>query len=173
MFSPGTFAAACLKCGGLGSLREPELEKLIVNPAVPICGGAMHSPGYYPRGYLCTPGTGGYAMLQALAAKHGFDPATTPWNEMTDAARHAFLYGDPEPMDAVFKERTREIRWKGVFTELSHWDAGGLYTRGVMCPSCAGLRLRPEFLAVTLNGWNRHQLHNAPLVELEKWCSTK
>src|SRR5205085_2183250 len=84
MFSPGTFAAACRKCGGLGSLREPELEKLIVNPAVPNC------------------------------------------------------------------------------------DAGGLYTRGVVCPSCAGTRLRAEFLAVTLNGWNRHQLHSAPLVELEK-----
>src|SRR5581483_8152627 len=145
-FSPGTFSSACLKCGGLGSLRSPVLEKLIKDPTASICGGAMHSPGYYPRGYLCTPGTGGYSMLQALAHKHEFDPATTPWNEMSDTQQHAFLFGDPEPMEVIYKNgRRRETRWKGVFTELTHWDAGGLYTAPLVCPSCDGKRLRPEF----------------------------
>ncbi len=80
----------CRSCGPQGGLPEPRLrparmpppvmratgwapsprprpEKLIVHPDKPLCGGAMHSPGFFPQGYLCKPFNGGYDMVQALA----------------------------------------------------------------------------------------------------------
>ena len=94
-FSPSTYAAACLTCHGVGTLRKPNPAKLIVDPTKPLCGGAMHSPGFFPKGYLGKPYNGGYDMVQALAARYKFDPFQTPWNAMTPEAQQAFLFGDP------------------------------------------------------------------------------
>ena len=40
------------------------------------------------------------------------------------------------------------------------------------CPDCQGARLRPEYLAVRLNGYNIHQLSQMPLWELERVASS-
>ena len=66
-FSPSNYGAACLTCHGVGSLQIPDPEKLIVDPDKPLCAGAMYSPGFFPKGYLCQPLNGGYDMVQALA----------------------------------------------------------------------------------------------------------
>jgi excinuclease ABC subunit A len=168
-FLPSAYEAACLGCAGLGWVQEPREEKLIVDADAPLCGGAMYSPGFYPQGYLCKPGNGGYDMVQALSARHGFDPASTPWRKMTAAARTAFLFGDDEPLEVQFRTRVKEsirtVRWPGFYTLLGS-DVGGLYTDHVTCPACAGERLRPEFRRVGLRGRNRAALHAMPLVEL-------
>ena len=98
-FSPSTYAAACRTCHGVGTLQVARPEKLIVHPEKPLCAGAMYSPGFFPNGYLCQPYNHGYYLLQALAARYGFDPCTTPWNEMPAQAQQAFLFGDPEHLD--------------------------------------------------------------------------
>ncbi|MFX1369744.1 MAG: ATP-binding cassette domain-containing protein, partial [Promethearchaeota archaeon] len=81
-FSSRTYSAACIHCHGVGSFQVPQPEKLIVNPDKPLCAGAMYSPGFFPKGYLCKPYNGGYYIVKAIGARHGFDPAKTPWNEM-------------------------------------------------------------------------------------------
>jgi excinuclease ABC subunit A len=45
---------------------------------------------------------------------------------------------------------------------------GGTYTDTKPCPACAGARLRPEYLAVTLIGHNRNALSEMPLSELSE-----
>jgi excinuclease ABC subunit A len=67
-FSPKTYAAACLTCHGVGTLQVPRPEKLIIHPEKPLCGGAMHSPGFFPNGYLCQPYNNGYYFVQAIAS---------------------------------------------------------------------------------------------------------
>ena len=62
----------------MGTLQIPNPDKLIIHPEKPLCDGAMFSPGFFPKGYLCKPFNHGYDMVQALGARHGFDPATTP-----------------------------------------------------------------------------------------------
>ncbi len=74
-FNSSVYAAACLKCNGIGTLNHPVPEKLIIHPEKPLCAGAMYSPGFFPQGYLGKPFNGGYDMVQALAAKYGFDPS--------------------------------------------------------------------------------------------------
>lgn len=170
-FSPTNYAAACLTCSGVGSLQMPEPDKLIIRPERPLCDGAMHSPGFFPKGYLCKPYNGGYDMVQGLAARYAFDPFTTPWNEMTPAAQQAFLFGDTDPLPVTYRSRTGRVRnetihFAGFYGWIRDWDVGGTYTRNEPCPDCRGGRLRPEYLAMMLNGYNYHQLSEMPLADL-------
>jgi excinuclease ABC subunit A len=170
-FNPTNYGAACLTCNGVGSLRKPNPDKLIVHPDKPLCGGAMYSPGFFPKGYLCKPFNGGYDMVQALAARYGFDPAQTPWNEMAPEAQHAFLFGDPEPLLVTFQSRTGRTRtgshrFPGFYGWIRDWDVGGTYTDSQACPDCQGGRLRPEYGAVTLGQHNFHDLTEMPLSAL-------
>ncbi len=167
-FSPSNYAAVCTNCHGVGTLQNPNPGKLIIRPNKPLCGGAMHSPGFFPRGYLCKPGNGGYDVVQALAKRHGFDPAKTPWDRMTQEARDAFLFGDPEPLDVTFRSprgrvHTRMLDFRGFYGWVRDWDVGGTYTDAVVCPECDGARLRPEYLTVELGGYDIHELNSMPV----------
>jgi len=169
-FSSRTYAAACLTCHGVGSLQAPRPEKLIAHPARPLCGGAMHSPGFFPKGYLCKPGNHGHDMTLALGERHGFDPHTTPWQEMSREAQRAFLFGESEPLTVTFHSQdrafTKEVRYPGFYGWIRDWDVGGLYTENEPCPDCHGKRLRPEYLAVSLVGFDANDLSQMPLKEL-------
>ena len=170
-FSPTSYGAACTTCHGVGSLQKPAPEKLIVDPGKPLCGGAMHSPGFFPQGYLCQPGNGGYDVVQAFAQRHGFSPSETPWNRIPVEVREMFLHGDPEPLTVTFRNRTgrtytRSVNFEGFYGWIRDWDVGGTYTDNVPCPACGGAKLRPEYLAYTVQGMNIHQLSTMSLRDL-------
>jgi excinuclease ABC subunit A len=169
-FSTTNYASACDRCSGVGVLLVPRPEKLIVRPEKPLCGGAMHSPGYWPQTYLCQD-TG---ICQALGERYGYDPFQTPWLEMSEEARQAFLYGDREPLERTYRSKshgrmvTHSQRWEGFFGGwVTDWDVHGTYTRAEPCPQCGGAGLKPEYLAVTLASHNLHELSEMPLEELE------
>lgn len=171
-FSSSTYSAACIKCHGVGTLQIPVVEKLIISPDKPICGGAMYSPGFFPKGYLCKPYNGGYYTIQALAKRHNFDPAKTPWNQMTPKAQQAFLFGDSKPLEVEYESRklpTKRVKSKyhGFYAQwIRDWDVGGTYTKAEPCDQCKGTGFRPEYLAVKLSGHNVHELCEMPLSRL-------
>ena len=168
-FSSSTYSSACPKCHGVGTLQVPVPEKLIINPDKPLCRGAMYSPGFFPKGYLCKPYNGGYYEVQALAARYGFDPFVTSWNHMTPEAQKAFLFGDHEPLEVTYESRkrpptTRKLSWGGFYNRwIRDWDVGGTYTKAISCDRCNSSGFRPEYLAVTLGDYNMHQLSEMPL----------
>ncbi len=176
-FSGAHFTSSCGKCGGLGTLQAPQPSKLIVHPEKPLCAGAMWSPGYWPRTYLCKD----QPIIPALGEHYGFAPFKTPWNEMSEEAQKAFLFGDNKTYAITYqskstgpmkgKLRTHKWKWRGFFGKgswLWDWDIHGTYTKKVVCPECNGKGLLPEFLAVTLKGRNMYELSEMPLDELEK-----
>jgi len=170
-FSRSTYSAACPNCHGIGTLQIPVPHKLIINPEKPICNGAMYSPGFFPKGFICKPYNGGYYFIQALATRYGFNPATTPWNEMTAEAQKTFLYGDPEPLKVTFESRsrpptTRKVVYRGFYGWIRDWDVGGTYTKAQPCNECSGTGLRPEYLAVRIAGYNIHELSETSLSKL-------
>lgn len=170
-FNPMTYAAACTTCNGVGSLQKPNPGKFIIEPRLPLCKGAMYSPGFFPQGYLCKPGNGGYDVVQAFAARHGFDPSETPWEEVPAEVRQMFYTGDPEPLEVLFtnpkgKTHTRTVNFSGIYGWIRDWDVGGTYTDTEVCPGCNGARLRPEYLAVKLSGHDIHEMGTMPLKEL-------
>ena len=177
LFSTSNYASACLACHGVGTFQAPRPEKLILHPEKPLISGAMYSPGFFPKGYLGKPFNGGYDLVQALAVRYHFNPATTPWNQMTPEAQQAFLFGDPEPMPVTYNSRNGRVRetigkFPGFYGWIRDWDVGGTYTETVACPTCGGARLRPEYLAVGLLDHNIYQLSQLPLVELANLLET-
>ncbi len=131
----------------------------------------MYSPGFFPKGYLCKPMNGGYEVVQALAKALGFDPATTPWNEMTPEAQHAFLFGYPEPLEVIHESRngTTSVRRQhhpGFYGWIRDWDVGGTYTDTKVCPACGGARLRAEYASVTLANQTFYALSEMTLSRL-------
>jgi len=175
-FSPTNYAAACNKCNGVGTLRKPAPEKLIIHPDKPICSGAMYSPGFFPFGFICKPFNGGYYILQALAKEYGFDPASTPWNGMTKEAQHAFLFGHPEPLEGVSigrkgRETIFKQKYPGFYGWIRDWDVGGTYTETQICPDCFGGKLKPQYLSVKIQDYNIHELQEISIEELESILS--
>ncbi|MGW8226646.1 MAG: hypothetical protein ACWGOY_12980, partial [Anaerolineales bacterium] len=174
-FSSGHWSSSCKKCNGLGVQQLPQPEKLIVHPEKPLCAGAMYSPGYWPQSYLCKD----QPIIAEIGKRYGFDPMQTPWNEMTQEAQDAFLYGDGLEYTWTYvskggrtkgEEKQSTWTWRGFYGEdswLFHWDVHGTYTRQVACQECGGAGLRPEYLAVTLQGENIFTLSEMPLIELE------
>jgi excinuclease ABC subunit A len=172
-FASSTYSAACVKCNGIGSMQTPNPRKLIIHPEKPLVEGAMHSPGFFPNGYLGKPFNGGYYMLQALGSHHGFDPHKTPWNEMSAEAQHDFLFGSDVTLTVHYQNRKGQSRtypskFPGFYGFIRDWDVGGTYTDNTPCPACHGTRLRPEYLAVKLIGFNVHELSRMTLRELKQ-----
>ena len=175
-FSGDHFASSCPICSGIGTQQAPQPDKLIVNPEKPLCNGAMHSPGYFPKNYLCKD----QPVIPALGRQYGFDPFTTPWKDMSEEARNAFLYGDGKTYTYTYvskstgkrkgKEQTRKWLWPGFYGTnfgISDWDVHGTYYESVPCAQCHGTGLQPEYLSVTLQGKNIHEFSEMPLTELE------
>ena len=176
-FSGAHFSSSCGKCSGLGSFQAPKPDKLIIHPEKPLCAGAMWSPGYWPKTYLCKD----QPVIPALGERYGFDPFKTPWNKMSKEAQNAFLFGDDETYAITYqskstgpmkgKLRTHKWKWGGFFSKESwlwNWDIHGTYTKTVVCPECNGKGLLSEYLAVTLQGRSIHELSEMPLSELEE-----
>jgi len=142
----GSPAAVCPQCLGLGVEREFDFD-VIVRPDQPLArcfGGSL--------AWFRPEATGSNDVLRGLAARHQFDPTTTPWSELSDDVRHAVLYGDPS--------------WVG----LNHWaqfDLGGTESTAIPCRECGGKRLRAPFLAIRLEGRDRSDLFSASFAELE------
>jgi excinuclease ABC subunit A len=155
----------------LGIQQVPAPEKLIIHPEKPLIAGAMYSPGFFPNGYLGKPFNGGYDLVQAFARVYGFDPAVTPWNQMSPETQQAFLFGDPTPMEVVYRSRKGRVHtgrhtFPGFYGWVRDWDVGGTYTRSAVCPECRGSGLRPEYASVRLHGKCPLALFEMPLAEL-------
>jgi excinuclease ABC subunit A len=175
-FLPSNWLSACPKCQGIGTVSVPNPDKLIIHPDKPLCKGALYSPGFFPYGYMCKP-PNLYYDVKALGEKYGFDPEKTPWNKMTQKAQTAFLFGDPEPMEVMYKNNKGQVTVRnrsfwGFYRMVGDWDQFGTYVDIKQCPECKGATLRPEFLAQTLQGYTIHELGELPLNQLEKVIKT-
>ncbi len=153
-FSPDVYAAVCVACGGLGYKSIPSEAKLIADPSRSIRKGAFVSPGYFPRNYLVSDGTGGNKAYHAIARRHDFHPERA-WQEIPEAGRTALLWGDTHEGGS----------WHGILPILAT-ESGDLYTDKVRCPGCDGARLRAPYDSISLAGATRRDLHAMPLLPL-------
>ncbi|HEX6749973.1 MAG TPA: excinuclease ABC subunit UvrA [Longimicrobium sp.] len=150
-FSFNSPFGACPDCGGLGTRKEPNPELVLADTSLSILEGVV-LPWGVPRGHLR--GT----ILEGLAAALGFD-LNTPWRELPEQAREILLYGAPA---GDGKKGQPKLRWGGILKDVAarYKETTSESTRELLeeymstlpCATCGGARLRPESLAVTVDG---------------------
>jgi excinuclease ABC subunit A len=143
-FSFNSAYGACPECHGLGSRFDFDPAKVIVDWSKPLLDGGL-GPGSASQGLI--------NMLQITAAAHGFDLGT-PFEKFPEKIQNLLLYGEAGKGGKTgfggilaYLKRTLEDS-----TSEAHRDWLLDYMSATECPVCHGKRLRPESLAVKVNG---------------------
>jgi excinuclease ABC subunit A len=143
-FSFNSAYGACPECHGLGSRYDFDPAKVIVDWSKPVLDGGL-GPGSASQNLI--------HMLQITAAAHGFD-LNTPFEKFPERIQNLLLYGEAGKggktgfvgilgyLRRVLEESTSE----------GYRDFLLDYMSATECPACHGQRLRPESLAVKVNG---------------------
>jgi excinuclease ABC subunit A len=159
-FSFNSPFGACPECTGIGTKKEVDPELIIPDPERSLREGAIQpwSGGSTLEYFL--------RLLEALGADEGFD-LDTPWRALSSRAQKAILYGSDDQVHVRYRnkygrERSYYTGFEGVvqWIERRHSDTESDwsrekyegYMRDVPCGACGGARLKPEILAVTLDG---------------------
>ncbi len=183
---PRTFSfnsphGACPTCAGLGNLQEfdPDLildeEKTLDDGGVVPWQRAMEydDGGYYRQ------------VLQGVSKQFGI-PSRLPIKELSLKQRDLILYGPPNKQKLRMEytggngqTRTYETSFTGVLSSLQkrYAETTSEYVKGKLeefmsvrpCPTCKGKRLKPEALAVTINGRSIHEITRLPVDESLHW----
>ncbi|BCW98206.1 MAG: UvrABC system protein A [Armatimonadota bacterium] len=160
-FSFNSPYGACPDCHGLGSFLRLDENLVVPNPRLSINRGAIAPLAGTTSEYW-------NSILQGLAHNLGFS-LDTPWERLTPEQQRAILYGDSRPVQVRFRsrygrQRVWETRFEGVMTWLDRRyrdsssqqmkDETEKFMTEYPCESCGGKRLKPESLAVRVDGKN-------------------
>ncbi|MFO0230406.1 excinuclease ABC subunit UvrA [Gemmatimonas sp.] len=169
-FSFNSPFGACETCSGLGTTRSVSEELILGDPSISMLEGVI-LPWGEPDGYLRK------VILPGLAKLLGFD-LNAPWGKIPASVRTQLLYGmgdAPVRARKAVKKAVKgtaaktaakapETSWEGIVTHVQRrYDESSsdgvrleldAYMVAAPCPACAGKRLRPESLAVTVHGSN-------------------
>jgi excinuclease ABC subunit A len=165
-FSFNSPYGACPNCVGLGTKFEVDPELVIADPDLSIEDGAIQPWGGARSEYFGR-------VLEAVAQTYGFS-SKTPWHKLRKADQKVLLYGSGSKQVHVSyrnrygRTRSYQTHYEGVvpYLQRRHSEAESDhmretiegYMREVPCPVCHGARLKPESLAVTVDGRNLFQL---------------
>ncbi|HTZ96637.1 MAG TPA: excinuclease ABC subunit UvrA [Terriglobales bacterium] len=143
-FSFNSAYGACPECHGLGSIYDFDPAKVIVDWSKPLLDGGL-GPGSASQNLI--------HMLQIAAAAHGID-LSTPFERFPEKIQNLLLYGEAN--------RSGKTGFAGILAYLKRAMEGSTsegyrdflldYMSAAECPVCHGQRLRPESLAVKVNG---------------------
>ncbi len=189
LFSFNAPAGACPKCDGLGTELRFEAELVVPDPTLSLKQGAV-----YP--WAKTGSTSPYyEQTLASLAKHFKIAMTTPWEKLPKKAQEAILFGTGEDeVEFVYEDGARKYKnckpFEGVINNIerrfretdSDWVREELarYQMAHPCDACGGYRLKPQALAVKIDGAHIGQVTdmsiraaNAWFTELPKTLSKK
>ncbi|MGY1986598.1 excinuclease ABC subunit UvrA [Blastococcus sp. SYSU DS0669] len=176
-FSFNSPFGACGECTGIGTRKEVDPELVVPDPGKSLAQGAIApwsssmSNEYFTR------------LLTGLSQQIGFS-MDEPWERLPAKVQKAILHGSPDQVHVRYKnrygrERSYYAAFEGVlpFLERRHDDTDSEYMRDkyegymrdVPCPVCHGTRLKPEILAVKLNGRSIADVTNLSIGEASQW----
>jgi len=159
MFSFNNPLGACPECGGLGTKMYFDPELIVPDPDLSLREGAIapwkdrHSV-YFQQ------------MLDSLAQHYGID-IYTPFGELPAHVQKAFIYGSGKEEIRFYVDRDERRHFykrpfEGIIPNLNrryHETNSSISREDIErfmnirpCPQCNGARLRPESLAVKVDG---------------------
>jgi excinuclease ABC subunit A len=154
-FSFNSSYGACPECHGLGSRYDLDPAKVIVDWSKPILDGGL-GPGSASQNLV--------RSIQLLVQAYGFD-LSKPFEKFPDKIQNLLLYGEPQ--------RGGRTGFLGILGHLkqnlesSTSDTYRDYLLDFMsateCSVCHGKRLRPESLAVRVNGMSIADFTELPI----------
>lgn len=158
LFSFNAPHGACPNCTGLGSLRVVDSELVIPNKRLSINEG-----GIRPWSRTTSRMSWYTKLLAAVASAHGFS-LDEPIGELTHDQLLNVLFGTGSEIIHVPGPggKTYKTTFEGVIPNLerryreseSDFVKGEIekYMTHMTCPECRGRRLKPEVLAITIDG---------------------
>ncbi|MFI5312915.1 MAG: excinuclease ABC subunit UvrA [Candidatus Dormibacteria bacterium] len=167
-FSFNSPHGACTVCTGLGMRMEVDPDAVVPDPSLSINEGALSG---WTRGPSMT-----WLMdvLETVAKKFKVS-LNAPWRDLPPKAQRLILYGLPKDETVRIRyvshsgyARSYDAGFEGVVNNLerryreteSDWVKQEIERLMMQtpCPACNGGRLKPEYLAVTVDGMNIMEL---------------
>ena len=178
LFSFNNPFGACPNCDGLGTELHFEPDLVVPDTSLSLKEGAIvpwaktgNTSPYYNQ------------TLEALA-KHYKVSMNTPWKDLPKKAREAILFGTGEdeitftyddglrtyktkkPFEGVIgniERRWRETDTEWMREELSHYQSDH------PCSACNGFRLKPQALAVKIDGKHIGEVSDMSIRDANDW----
>jgi excinuclease ABC subunit A len=176
LFSFNNPFGACPVCDGLGTEQKIDPDQIVPDPTMSLRDGAIlpwskTSAPYYQQ------------TLQAVV-KHFGASTGTAWNELPFDVQHAVLYGtDKTKIDFVYDDGLRQYKTSKVFEGVignlerryKETESAGMreeiekYMSAKPCFACGGYRLKPETLAVKIDGLHIGKVSEMSIKVASQW----
>ena len=179
-FSFNSPHGACPDCTGIGSRLEIDPDRVIPNKNISLAKGAL-----VPWARLPMEGSWHGKIIEAVCREHGWD-FNAPVKDLPAEALEYILYaGRGERVVIGYRhdrgENTYGATFEGIVGNLerrfreteSEFIKSELerYMVGRPCPTCDGKRLKPEILAVTLDGRNIWDVSTLSITSACEWIT--
>ena len=179
LFSFNNPSGACPTCTGLGMQMKFDEQLIVPNDSLSIAGGAVVAPGYNS---ISSKDTMTRVLFDALAEEYGFS-LDTPFRELPEEIKKIIFYGTGGKKLRITYTNYRgtgsyDYAFEGIipnlqrrYSETSETMRGEYeeYMTNIECPSCHGMRLRPEVLAITVGGKNISQVTEMSVADIQKF----
>ncbi len=162
-FSFNSSYGACPECHGLGSRYDLDPAKVIVDWSKPLLDGGL-GPGSSSQNLI--------HGLQLVAQAYGLD-LTMPFDKFPDKIQNLLLYGEPQRGGQRESQREGKTGFLGILGHLkqnleastsnTYRDYLLDFMSATECSVCHGKRLRPESLAVKVNGMSIADFTSLPI----------
>jgi excinuclease ABC subunit A len=158
LFSFNNARGACPGCNGFGAVLEYDESLIVPDPGRSLAEGAL-DPWTKPR----YEGRRRVLRETARTRRIGFDE---PWRDLRAADREFLLRGSSGRYVGVFPflKRLEAKRYKQYIRVFLRQ-----YQLAKTCPTCRGMRLKPEALAVRVGGYSIAQASALTAAELSSW----
>jgi excinuclease ABC subunit A len=176
LFSFNNPFGACPVCDGLGTEQKIDPDQVVPDATLSLRDGAIlpwskTSAPYYLQ------------TLQAVVKHYGASTGTA-WNELPFEVQHAVLYGtDKTKIDFVYDDGLRQYKTSKVFEGVignlerryKETESAGMreeiekYMSAKPCVACGGYRLKPESLAVKIDGLHVGQVTEKSIRDSLVW----
>jgi len=177
LFSFNSPHGACPTCDGLGHKMTMDENFIIPDPSKSIDQGAVEpwSKNFAPY-YM--------QAMKAVAKEYGFKTSTA-WNKLKREHQEKILYGSGSKHISITYKSKSKSEWKsnkafeGVIPSLTRrmveTDSNSVreeiarYQTSTPCDVCEGFRLKPEALAVKINGKHISEISQLSIEEADEW----
>jgi len=180
LFSFNAPSGACPSCDGLGMELFFDPRLVVPDEDLSLYGGALApwSKSGQPSPY--------YKQTVDAVARHFKGSVQEPWRDLPEKLRTALLFGTKEKIKFRFDDGGRVYEtarnFEGVIPNLtrryretdSNWvrEEFERYQSNKPCDVCKGHRLRPEALAVKLDGKHAGQVTQMSVRQALAWSET-